>query len=56
MGDINKSRGKDDKDRKHIFISYKHEELSASVMTAIKDQLKERGYNVWMDTEQMSKG
>ena len=37
----------------HIMISYKWENPSKIVMREFKDQLKARGYNVWMDEEFM---
>ena len=37
----------------HIMISYRWENPSKIVMREFKDQLKARGYNVWMDEDFM---
>lgn len=44
-----------EKPSQHIMISYRWEQPSKSVMSEIKDQLRSRGYNVWMDEDFMSK-
>ncbi|XP_072182352.1 uncharacterized protein [Diadema setosum] len=38
----------------HIMISYKWENPAKPVMREIKQRLKKRGYNVWMDEDHMS--
>ena len=43
------------KSGKHIMISYKHENPSSEIMRAFKDQLKQKGYDVWMDEERIGK-
>ncbi|XP_003725459.3 uncharacterized protein LOC100893943 [Strongylocentrotus purpuratus] len=43
-----------EKPSQHIMISYRWEQPSKSVMSEIKDQLRSRGYNVWMDEDFMS--
>ncbi|XP_041466411.1 uncharacterized protein LOC121416945 [Lytechinus variegatus] len=43
-----------EKPSQHIMISYRWEQPSKSVMSEIKNQLKSKGYNVWMDEDKMS--
>ena len=43
------------KNSKHIMFSYKHEHPSKEVMRALNNELREKGYAVWIDVDDMSK-